>query len=324
MGNKAVILEAGTVSRKDIDLTSIDKLTGGLTVYDFTPADRIIEYVGDHEMVLCNKTPFAADIIKSCPKLRYIGICATGYNNVDLKTAAELGITVTNVPGYATDAVAEMVFAFTLEFAKRTADYGNFTESGGWVKARSFAEFIYPTSELAGKTIGIIGYGAIGSRVAEIAHAFGMKVIAFSKTKKPCVKAEFVSLETLFAEADYVTLHCPLTEETERLVNRERLALCKPTAVIINTARGGVVDEPALAEALREGKIAGAGLDVLATEPQAADSVFFGINKPNEKKKLLISPHIAWAPLETRIRLLKTVEENLRQYLFGTPINIVN
>jgi glycerate dehydrogenase len=318
----AVILEAGTVSRRDLSFSTLDEICGGLTVFDFTPKEKIIEYIGDSEIVFCNKTPFSADIIHALPKLRYIGICATGYNNVDTAAANKQGITVTNVPGYATAAVAEMVFAYILEFSKRTAAYSDFVSTGGWQRAQSFAEFVFPMTEIAGKTIGIIGYGTIGRAVAKIASAFGMRVIVYTRTPKAADKTEveFVSLEKLFSESDFITAHCPLTPETDKLINADLLKLCKPTAVIINTARGGVVDENALADALKSGHIAGAAVDVLTTEPMSEDTPL----KNADIKNLIITPHVAWAPFETRVRLLQTVEENVRQYLNNTPVNTVN
>jgi glycerate dehydrogenase len=324
MKNLAVILEAGTISRGDIDFNAICEVVGELTQYDFTPISKITEYVGNHEIVLCNKTPFTTDIINKCENLKYIGLCATGYNNVDLQAAKSRGITVTNVPGYATAAVAETVFAFILEFAKRTVSYADFVSSEGWIHAKSFAEFVFPTTELHGKTIGIIGYGAIGKTVEEIAKAFGMNVLI--NTRTPVKGRGNVTLDEIFARSDYITLHCPLTPQTENLVNEKRLSLCKKNAIIINTSRGAVVDEKALADALKSGKIAGAGLDVLAVEPMAEESHIWRLlcDEKFPKEKLLISPHVAWAPIEARIRLVAAVAENLRQYKNGTPINVVN
>jgi glycerate dehydrogenase len=327
---KAVILESGTVSKGDISFEPLREIAGDLTEYDIKPdeqyPERVIELVGDSTIVFCNKTPFTAEVLEGFKNLKYIGICATGYNNVDMTAARNLGITVTNVPGYATAAVAETVFAFMLEFAKRTSDYAEFVDNGGWINAKNFAEFVFPMTELNNKTIGIIGYGTIGSAVGRIADAFGMRVLAFSRTPKTNVNAEFVSLERIFAESDYISVHCPLTAETEKLINAERLTLCKPTAIIINTSRGGVADEKALADALEKGIIAGAGLDVISVEPMRENSPLARFIKSEAgkcQKKLLITPHVAWAPIETRRRLMSVVEENLRQYLKGTPVNVV-
>jgi glycerate dehydrogenase len=322
----AVILEAGTVSRCDIDykFDDIKKLVDRFEIHDFTPPEKTVEYVADNEIVLCNKTPFTREIISKCKNLRYIGLCATGYNNIDLQAAKEREIVVTNVPGYATEAVAETVFAFLFEFAKRTSSYANFVRDGGWIRAKSFAEFVFPITELSGKTLGIIGFGAIGKQVAKIAQALGMKVIV--NTRSHAAGVVNASLEELFAESDYITVHCPLTSATERLVNEKLLSFCKPSAIFINTSRGGVVDEKSLADALKSGKIAGAGLDVLAVEPMSEESPIWGIlNAENETlPKLLISPHVAWAPIEARIRLVDSIINNLRNFLEQKPINVVN
>jgi glycerate dehydrogenase len=324
MKNNAVILEAGTISRGDVDFSALREVSGGLDEYDFTPVSKIVEYVAQHEIVLCNKTPFTTEIIDKCENLRYIGLCATGYNNIDLQAARARGITVTNVPGYATSAVAETVFAFISEFSKRTSSYADFVADGGWIRAKSFAEFVFPTTELFGKTIGIIGYGEIGRAVEKIAAAYGMTVLI--NTRTPIKGKENVSLDEIFIRSDYITLHCPLTPQTDKLVNAKRLSLCKENAVIINTSRGGTVDETALADALKNGNIAGAGLDVLTVEPMSEDSPIWELfNDENfPKNKLLISPHVAWAPIETRIRLVEKITENLRRYKNKTPINVVN
>jgi glycerate dehydrogenase len=320
----AVILEAGTVSRGDIDLSKLADLVTRFQIYDFTPPEKILEYVGDNEIVLCNKTPFTREIINECKNLRYIGLCATGFNNIDLQSALERDIVVTNVPGYATKAVAETVFAFLFEFSKRTSSYAEFVKNGGWIKAKSFAEFVYPTTELSGKTLGIIGYGAIGRQVAKIAEVFGMKVIVNTRTPVPGIP--HITLEELFAQSDYISVHCPLTPQTAGLVNEKLLSLCKKEAIIINTSRGAVVDERALSNAIESGKISGAGLDVAVIEPMSENSPLWEyLNKKIDGlPKLLISPHVAWTPIEARIRLMETVAENLKSFLENTPKNVVN
>ncbi len=315
-GVKIAILEAGTVSRGDISFEELYSL-GEVTEYRLTPVDRIAEYVGDAEAVLCNKTPFTADVLKACPNLKYIGLCATGYNNIDLKTCRELGITVSNVPAYSTGAVAQHVFSFILDFYSRTSEYGKFVRGGGWLKSETFSDFVFPTRELEGKTIGVIGYGSIGRRVAGIARAFGMNVIVNTRTAKQDSSVRFVGIKELFSESDIITAHCPLTEETRGLIGRENLALCKPSCIVINTSRGDVVDEQALADALNGGRIAGAALDVLRSEPMSEVCPLIGA------KNCIITPHVAWAALETRERLVKTVAENLRAYIGGSPINTV-
>lgn len=315
-GMKIVILEAGTVSRGDVSFDGLYSL-GGVTEYRLTPTDKIVENVGDAEAVLCNKTPFTADVLRACPNLKYIGLCATGYNNIDLKACRELGITVCNVPAYSAGAVAQQVFSFILSFFSRTAEYGEFVREGGWIRSETFSDFVFPTRELEGKTLGIIGYGTIGRRVAGIARAFGMNVIVNTRTAKQDSSVRFVGIKELFSESDIITAHCPLTDETRGLIGRENLALCKPSCIIINTSRGDVVDEQALADALNEGRIGGAALDVLQSEPMSEDCPL------RSAKNCIITPHVAWAALETRERLVKTVVENLRAYIAGSPVNTV-
>lgn len=316
---KIVILEAKTVSRGDVSFEELYKL-GDVIEYPLTPTDKIVENVGDAEAVLCNKTPFTETVLRACPNLKYIGLCATGYNNIDLKTCRELGITVCNVPAYSTGAVAQQVFSFILNFFSRTAEYGEFVRDGGWIKSETFSDFVFPTRELEGKTLGIIGYGSIGRRVAGIARAFGMNVIVNTRTAKQDSSVRFVDIKKLFSEADVITAHCPLTPETRGLIGRENLAYCKPSCIVINTSRGDVVDEQALADALSEGRIAGAALDVLQSEPMSSDCP---LRKLQNAENCIITPHVAWAALETRERLVKTVIENLRAYIGGNPVNTV-
>ncbi|MBQ2823517.1 MAG: D-2-hydroxyacid dehydrogenase [Oscillospiraceae bacterium] len=314
---KIVMLEASTVSRNDISFEEIYKL-GEVTEYPLTPVDRIVEYIGDAEAVLCNKTPFTAEVLEKCPNLKYIGVCATGYNNVDIEAANRLGITVCNVPAYSDSSVAQQVFSYILRYSNRTAAYNRFVHDGGWVRSETFSAFEFPTTELAGKTLGIVGYGRIGRTVAKIAHAFNMNVIVNTRTAKQDSTVKFTDLKELLQKSDFITLHCPLTPETEQLINLDALKLCKPTAVLINTSRGGVINEADLAYALNNGIIAGAGLDVLCQEPMAADNPL--LNADN----CIITPHVAWAPLEARQRLMKIVADNLAAYKQGRPINTVN
>lgn len=313
---KISILEAKTVSKGDVSFEEIYSL-GEVTEFPLTPVDKIVENVGDAEAVLCNKTPFTEDVLRACPKLKYIGLCATGYNNIDLKACRELGITVCNVPAYSTDAVAQHVFALMLHFASRVAEYDGFVKSGGWIRSDTFSNFAFPIRELSGKTLGIIGYGSIGRKTAQIANAFGMNVIVSTRTPKQDDTVKFTDMETLFSKSDFISVHCPLTEATKELVGRDMLKLCKESCVIVNTSRGPVIDEEALAEALNSGRIAGAALDVLCTEPMLESCPLIGA------KNCIITPHVAWAPLETRERLVKVVAENLRAYINGAPINTV-
>lgn len=314
---KIAILEASSVSRGDVSFDDIYKL-GEVREFPLTPADRIVENIGDAEAVLCNKTPFTAEVMERCPNIKYIGLCATGYNNIDLEAAARLGIVVTNVPAYSDSAVAQQVFAFILRFCNRTGDYDRFVKDGGWVRSPSFSAFEFPTVELDGKVLGIFGYGRIGHAVARIARAFGMKVIVHTRTVRDEPDVEFVSLDELLSRSDFITLHCPLTPETDGLVNLEFLKKCKPTAMLINTSRGAVVNEKDLRYALDNGIIAAAGLDVISQEPMAAGNPLL------DCEKCMITPHIAWSPIDTRRRLMKVVTENLAAFIAGKPINKVN
>ena len=314
---KIVMLEAASVSRGDIPFDDIYKL-GEVREFPLTPVDRIVENIGDAEAVLCNKTPFTAEIMEKCPNLRYIGICATGYNNVDLEAASRLGIAVTNVPAYSDMAVAQQVFAYILRYCNRTGDYDRVVKDGGWVRSASFSVFDYPTVELDGKVLGIYGFGRIGHAVARIARAFGMKVLVHTRTVRNEDGVEYVSLDEMLSQADFITLHCPLTPETNGLVDIDFLKKCKPTAMLINTSRGAVVNEADLRYALDNGIIAAAGLDVLAQEPMAADDPLLGSDK------CMITPHVAWSPIDTRRHLMKVAAENLAAFIAGKPINKVN
>ncbi len=314
---KIVILEAATVSKNDVSFEEIYRL-GEVREYPLTPVDKIVEYVGDAEAVLCNKTPFTAEVLEACPNLKYIGLCATGYNNIDVAAATRLGITVCNAPAYSNAAVAQQVFSFILRYTNRTSAYNRFVHNGGWIRSETFSAFEYPIIELAGKTLGIIGYGRIGRQVAKIAHAFDMNVIVNTRTAKQDSSVKFVGLKELLAKSDIITLHCPLTDDTNGLIDLDALKLCKPTAILINTSRGAVINEADLAYALDNDIIAGAGLDVLCEEPMSADNPLLNA------KNCIITPHIAWAPIDTRKRLITIVADNLSAFINGKPINTVN
>ena len=314
---KIAILEAKTVSKGDVSFEEIYRL-GDVDEYPLTPAADVIKNIGDAEAVLCNKTLFDEKVLRACPNLKYIGLCATGYNNIDLKTCNELGITVCNVPAYSTAAVAQQVFSFILHFASKTSKYNKFVKQGGWIKSETFSDFVYPIQELAGKTIGIIGYGSIGRKVAKIAQAFDMKVIVNTRTARQDSSVKFVSIKELFSAADVITAHCPLNETTNGLICKETLEYCKPSCVIINTSRGAVVNEQDLADALNSGRISGAALDVLCHEPMDENNPLL------TAKNCIITPHISWAALETRQRLVKIAAENLEAYIEGKPINVVS
>ena len=315
---KITVLDGFAVNPGDLDWGILSPY-GEVTVYDRTASDEeSIHRIADSEIVMVNKTPLPAIVLENAPKLKLVCVLATGYNVVDCDAARKLGITVCNVPAYSTAAVAQLVFSFILHFASRTSAYNKFVQSGGWIKSETFSDFLYPIQELAGKTIGIIGYGSIGRKVAHIAQAFNMNVIVNTRTAKQDGSVKFVGLKELFSDADVITAHCPLTEETMGLINKETLSYCKPSCVIINTSRGPVVNEQDLADALNSGKIAGAALDVLCQEPMSEECPLIGA------KNCIITPHIAWAPLETRERLVKVVAENVKAFIEGYPINTVN
>lgn len=314
---KIVMLEASTVSRGDVSFDDIYKL-GEVREFPLTPVDKIVENIGDAEAVLCNKTPFTAEIMEKCPDLKYIGVCATGFNNIDINVANRLGITVCNVPSYSDSAVAQQVFAYILRYANRVDDYAGFVDNGGWVRSPYFSAFEFPTMELDGKTLGIVGYGRIGHAVSRIAGAFGMNVIVHTRTVRNEDGVSFVSLDEIAEKSDFITFHCPLTPETNGICNIDFLKKCKKTAMIINTARGPVVNEADLRYALDNGIIAAAGVDVVSEEPMRADNPLLGA------KNCMITPHVAWSPVETRRRLMKTVAENLEAFINGKPVNTVN
>lgn len=313
---KTVILDKCTVTKGDVDLSPLEAF-GEVEYYDLLPKEEIKKVLKDADAVVCNKAKLDREIIEGS-SLKFIGVFATGYNNIDTVAAREKGITVCNVPGYSTDSVAEHTFALILELAGSASAYARSVAAGDWKRSRQFSYFFAPIIELKAKTLGIYGLGTIGQKVARIAAAFDMRVIAYSRTPKNIAGVADVDRETLFKESDFLTLHCPLNSESALAVNKESLALMKPTAYIVNTARGGVVDEPALAEALEKGVIAGAALDVLTEEPMAEDCPLFGA------KNCIITPHVAWAALETRTRLVDLVAENLAAFVAGTPINVVN
>lgn len=312
-----VILEKCTVTNGDVDISALEAL-GDVQIYDAVPPDELPEICRDAEMILCNKSPMTRELMADCKRLRCICLFATGYNNVDLAAADESGITVCNAPGYSTDAVAQLVFAYILELASNLSAYNRSVHSGDWIQSKIFSYFPYPIVELKGKTLGIFGFGTIGRTVARIADAFGMNVLVCTRTKPQDCKFEVVGSDELFSKSDFITLHCPMTAQTAGLINKHTLSLMKPTAYVINTSRGGVVDESALADALNSGKIAGAAVDVISAEPMAADNPLY------TAENCIITPHIGWAPLETRRRLVALVAGNARAFIEGRPQNVVN
>ena len=317
---KIVVLDGCAANSGDISWDGLAQY-GELTVYDRTDDADVIARIGDAELITTNKTVIDRHTMESCPKLKYIGVLATGYNVVDLDAAKEHGIVVTNVPAYSTDAVAQFTFALLLELANQVGVHNSSVKDGGWVRSKDFSYSVMPTMELYGKTMGIIGYGSIGHRVADIAHAFGMKVLVSSRTEKKLPEGgwiRWVSREELFAEADVISIHCPLFPETKGMINREAIGLMKRTALVINTARGGCIVEQDLADALNSGRIAGAAVDVVSQEPMKEDNPLL------TAKNIIITPHIAWAPREVRQRLLQIAGDNMGAFLAGHPINVVN
>lgn len=308
------VLERRSCCGDDLSLDRFAAL-GELREYDGMPED-VAWTVGDAPIVLCNKSRFTLEVIEKCPQLRYIGLMATGYNVIDVDACRERGIVVANVPGYSTESVAQFTFAFILQFSTSLVTYANALRDGLWISSPSFTTYPFPISELCGKTLAIFGLGTIGRRVAQIGEAFGMKVIYHSRTKKD-VPWEYVSRDELFARADYLTFHCPLTPDTEGVLCAENIAKMKPTAFVINTARGGIANEADLRAALDSGRIAGYAADVLTYEPQRADCAL------NGAKNLFLTPHIAWAPRETRERLIAAMYDNLASFLAGSPKNNV-
>ena len=318
---KIVVLDGYALNPGDLSWQGFEEL-GEVTVYDrtsYTDKQEIIERIGDAEAILTNKTPITADVLKACPQLTYIGVLATGYNVVDLAAAKEQGITVTNIPSYSTNAVAQATFALLLEVTNQVGHHNRSVHQGDWQTSKDFSYWQTPLMELAGKTIGLIGYGAIAQAVATIAHAFQLKVIYFNHRPKPAQAtwAKQVSLPELYQEADIISLHVPQFPETEKMIDRTALAQMKPSAILINTSRGGLIDEAAVAEALQTGQIAALAADVVSKEPIEADNPL--LQAPN----CYLTPHIAWAPVETRRRLMGIAVANLSGFKAGTPQNVV-
>lgn len=317
---KIVILDARALNPGDLSYDCINQF-GDVTLYQRTDSEaETISRIGDSEIVLVNKVPITETVLAACPNIKLICVQATGYNIVDVVACARRGIPVTNVPTYGTAAVAQFTMALMLEMCHRIGLHNHSVHQGDWSKAETFCYWLTPQMELAGKTLGIIGFGRIGQAVGRLAKAFGMNVIAYNRSQ--CEEgrsiAEYVDLDTIFTQSDIVSLHCPQTAETEKLINKETLAKMKDGAMLVNTARGGLVDEDALVDALESGKLRYAAVDVVSREPMPLD------NSLLKTRKCIITPHIAWAPVESRQRLLDTVVENIRAFLNGHPQNVVN
>ncbi len=314
---KIAVLDTCTITKGDVLLDEISAL-GEVSYYDDIAMSEVSEKIGDVDAIICNKAQIGREIMEKCPSLKYIGLFATGYNNIDIVEAKSRGIAVANVPGYSTHAVAQLTMSMILALSGSLVDYVNSIRGGGWIKSATFSYFPFPIFELRGKTLGVFGYGDIGREVANLGKAFGMEVIVSTRTPSKCTEFPCVERDELFARSDFLTLHAPLTPETKLMVNERTLSLMKKTAYFINTSRGGAVDEVALAKALNEERIAGAGIDVLTVEPMQAD------NPLRTAKNCIMTPHIAWAPIETRRRLITLVADNLACFMKGEPKNIVN
>ena len=314
-----VLLDGYTLNPGDLTWKDLEAL-GRCTVYDRTAPEDVVARVKEAEIALTNKTVLSAEIIKQLPKLKYIGVLATGVNVVDIEAARDAGIPVTNVPAYSTPSVAQLVFAHLLNLAHHVGAHSETVRNGKWACNIDFCYWDTPLIELAGLTMGIIGFGRIGRAAAKLALAFGMKVIAYDVVKPSSIPegCRFVSLEDVFRLSDVVSLHCPLTPQTQNIINRKHLELMKKTAFIINAGRGPLVDEQALADALNNERIAGAGLDVLSSEPPERDNPLL------TAKNCFITPHIAWATGAARERLLKVVVDNVASFIAGKLQNVVN
>ncbi|NLM10583.1 MAG: D-2-hydroxyacid dehydrogenase [Clostridiaceae bacterium] len=317
---KIVVLDGYTLNPGDLSWGELKKL-GEVKVYDRTPKDKILERIGNSEIVFTNKTPLDRNVFKKLPNLKYIGVLATGYNVVDIEAAKEFGITVTNVPTYGTMAVAQFTFALILELCHHVWEHNMAVKNGEWSRCADFCFYKYPLIELAGKTLGIIGFGRIGKAVANIALAFGMKVMAYSRNKNSVIESEnvrYAEFDELLKNSDIISLHCPLTESNRGMINKDTINKMKDGVILINTARGPLIIEEDLAFALNSRKVAGAAVDVVSIEPINEDNPLL------KAKNCIITPHIAWAPKEARERLMKIAVENLKSFLNRSPVNVVN
>lgn len=317
---KIVVLDGYTLNPGDLSWEGLEAL-GDVTVYERTPADKVVERTQDADVIFTNKAPLTADQLRQLPKLKFIGVLATGYNIVDVAAARQQGIVVSNVPGYGTASVVQLTFALLLELTLHVQRHSDAVMEGRWAGSADFSFWDYPLIELAGKTMGIIGFGSIGEKVADVATAFGMSIIGSKRHRtdqshRPDFR--WADLPELLEQADVVSIHCPLLPETQGLINKDSLAMMKPSAFLLNTSRGPIIVEQDLANALNRGVIAGAGIDVLSAEPPAAD------NPLMTAKNCLITPHIAWATQEARKRLMAMTVENLTAFQKGYPVNVVN
>lgn len=317
---KIVILDGYTLNPGDLSWDGL-KALGSCEFHDRTPPEKIVERSSGAQAILVNKVKITKDIISQLSQtLKYVGVLATGYDNVDVATCKSAGITVTNVPGYSTDSVAQLVFALMIELTHHVGEHNRLVQQGEWSRCPDFAFWKFPLIELSGKNLGIIGYGKIGKAVAKIAEAFGMKVLVHSRTKPADLASSigFVSLDDLLGQSDFISLHCPLTDQARNMINEQSLAKMKKSAFLINTGRGALIDESALRVALEKETIAGAAIDVLSKEPPPIDHPLIGL--PN----CIVTPHFGWATREARERLMNVAVNNLKAFFSSKPVNIVN
>ena len=319
---KIIVLDGYTLNPGDLSWEGLEKL-GDLVVYDRTSYNdqQIIEAIADAEIIFTNKTPLSKGVLQKVPSVKYIGVLATGYNIVDIDTAKDLGIAVTNVPSYSTTAVAQMTIALLLEMCHHVGEHNLAVKKGEWTNSKDFCFWNFPLIELEGKTLGIIGFGRIGQATAKLAQAFGMKILTSGSRKRSELETDtckYTSLDELLMNSDIISLHCPLTEKTEGIINENNISKMKDGVMIINTARGPLVVENDLKVALNNGKVSGAAVDVVSEEPIGRE------NELLKAKNCIITPHIAWAPLESRSRLMKIAVKNLEAFLKGSPVNVVN
>lgn len=314
---KIVLTDAQTVLDNLVDAKALKEL-GEVVEYGLLKYEEVAEKIADADIVICNKTKLDSYTLRLAKNLKYIGLFATGYNNIDIDYCRENNIAVCNAGSYSTNAVAQHTFALILEHYNNTAEYNQFVQDGKWKRSKTFSPFVYPLSELAGKTLGIVGLGSIGQAVAKIANAFEMNVIAYNRSPREIENVKMVSLDELLSKSNIVSVHCPLNSESEHMFNKETFAKMKKGALFVNTARGGVMVEQDLFDALESEHLGGAAIDTLAVEPMEKDCILMNA------KNCIITPHIAWAPLETRVRLMNIVVDNIKNFLNGTPTNKVN
>ena len=317
---KIVVLDGYTLNPGDISWEGMEAL-GEVTVYDRTKPEEVVERIVDAEVVYTNKTPITRDTLDQCGNIRFIGVLATGYNIIDIEAAKEKGIPVSNIPTYGTAAVSQFAIALLLELCHHIGEHSDAVKNGEWTSNPDWCFWKYPLVELAGKTMGIVGFGRIGQDTGKIAQALGMKVLAFDAYKRPELESEtcrYADLDTLLAESDVISLHCPLFPDTEGIINKDTIAKMKTGVMIINDSRGPLIVEEDLRDALNSGKVAGAALDVVSTEPIKMDNPLLSA------KNVILTPHIAWAPKESRQRLMDIAVENLQCFVDGAPQNVVN